>query len=206
MDFDKNLVCYKCGKPFENEIDWEARHSDDEGEDIHEKCCVMCDIYDQFNKQTHPSTTKCFKCGTLLTPEGPRNNETTYQFDNALWLGLFGGYGMFVDNMTDFEPRDSVLKGSDYECVLCHDCAHQFMDDNPWLKKLFHPYNTHAHTKSFTEANPDHFGWDYAWEMAKMMTAVLNKMELPLDHSYDEEIHDLMRKLIDLQIQKEGNI
>lgn len=204
MDFDKNFICYKCDKPFEDEIDWESRHSDDEGEDIHANCCMMCKTGDEPKHQLIP--TYCFKCNTELVPDGPPNNQTKYQFDNALWLGLFGGYGMFVDNMTDFEPRDSILKGSDYECVLCHDCAHQFMDDNPWLKKLFHPYNTHAHKSAYAEANPDHFGWDYAWELAQAMTAVLNKVEIPIDRSYHEEVQELMRKIIDFKIEKEGNI
>lgn len=37
----------------------------------------------------------CYACGTELTPE---HGDTDYQFDNALWITLDGGYGMFIED------------------------------------------------------------------------------------------------------------
>ncbi|SRR5580765_566535 len=43
---------------------------------------------------------KCSKCDTELVPDhGAPDDPVTYQFQNALWIGFFGGYGMFVDNI-----------------------------------------------------------------------------------------------------------
>ncbi len=40
----------------------------------------------------------CVACGAELLPEF-EGKPTDYQLDNALWIGFFGGYGMFVDNL-----------------------------------------------------------------------------------------------------------
>lgn len=98
----------------------------------------------------------CFKCDSELLPV---HDSTDYQFDNALWIGFFGGYGMFVDNLDADHTPDLH---ADFQLVLCHDCAHTFMDENPFLKKLFHPFNSHSHTAAYMQKNPDHFGWDVA--------------------------------------------
>jgi len=100
-----------------------------------------------------------------------------YQFDNALWIGFHGGYGMFVDNMDATMPanfhlpvteEDAIwteerkLPGHpDHECVICHDCAHEACEKLPWLKRLIDPWASHAHTSEYTENHPDHWGWDY---------------------------------------------
>lgn len=100
----------------------------------------------------------CVNCETGLEPVMEFDGETTlYQFHNALWLGFFGGYGMFTDN---FDNTTEVLSGADYEAVLCHDCAHALCEQNPWMEKLLNPKQGHSHGKKFWEENPDHEGWD----------------------------------------------
>jgi hypothetical protein len=37
----EDAICNVCGKPFSPE-EWEARHSDEDGEDVHEACCPVC--------------------------------------------------------------------------------------------------------------------------------------------------------------------
>lgn len=41
---------------------------------------------------------RCRACDTRLSPDTAAP-DTTYAFDNALWIGFHGGYGMFVDNL-----------------------------------------------------------------------------------------------------------
>ena len=108
----------------------------------------------------------CFKCDTELElncPDLVKEGETPYQFDNALWIAFHGGYGMFVESawILDDPKRTDRFPGAAYEFVICHDCAHEFMDNNPWLKNLFDPRQSHSHKMKYVEANPDHYGWDY---------------------------------------------
>jgi hypothetical protein len=37
-------ACQQCGNPFTPE-EWEDRHTDENGEDIHERCCAECRPY-----------------------------------------------------------------------------------------------------------------------------------------------------------------
>lgn len=204
MEFDPTFLCYKCREPFKDEIDWEIRHSDESGEDIHAECCDLCRLPE--TKKKGPMTN-CFKCDIELVPDGPPNRETNYQFDNALWIGFFGGYGMFVDNMMDFDEATSpprILKDADYEAVLCHECAHWFMDSNPWLKELFHPLNTHSHKTAYVEGHPDHQGWDTLWhDVEKEYLA-----SLPVARKLIYEDQVIIRELMDAKIrvikEKEG--
>lgn len=102
---------------------------------------------------------KCFRCGHDLAFQ-QNLEDTEYQFDNALWISFHGGYGMFVDQVM-FDEFDPTLPfEADYCFVLCHNCAHDFMDENPWLKNLFHPISSHSHTSEYLQANPTHVGWD----------------------------------------------
>lgn len=41
-----------------------------------------------------PEDTHCYACNAVLTSDC----DTNYQFDNALWITLGGGYGMFVES------------------------------------------------------------------------------------------------------------
>lgn len=70
------------------------------------------------------TTTNCVACGNNLPPGlagemGDLDND--YQFDNALWIGFHGGYGMFVDN-TDAtmqsNPDDMYLRDEDGEYLI----------------------------------------------------------------------------------------
>lgn len=36
------VTCAWCGVGFEDEDDWFARHSDADGEDVHDECCQIC--------------------------------------------------------------------------------------------------------------------------------------------------------------------
>lgn len=98
----------------------------------------------------------CYSCGAELKPD-VINLETNYQFENALWVGFFGGYGMFVD---DIDSAPSTLEGAAHEAVICHECAHKLCDNNPWIERLIQPLKSHSHRREFWEANPTHEGWD----------------------------------------------
>lgn len=134
---------------------------------------------------------RCFACNDLLIPDHrPEDVEVLvngepnydigfddfYQFDNALWIGFHGGYGMFTDNMeatlphvlgvpaneATYDVKRKLPGQPDHECVLCHDCAHEACDALPWMKRLIDPWSSHAHTAEYTESHPDHYGWDYS--------------------------------------------
>jgi len=47
------------------------------------------------------------------------------QAPGALIIRFEGSYGMAVD------PID----GNEFRWILCEDCAHKFLDDNPWLRR-----------------------------------------------------------------------
>lgn len=38
---DVMTECHACGRPFTPE-EWDVRHSDSDGEDVHEECCDVC--------------------------------------------------------------------------------------------------------------------------------------------------------------------
>jgi hypothetical protein len=97
-----------------------------------------------------PPPVYCHGCSTRLVP-GLRT-DTDYQFDNALWLQFDGGYGMFIDPMTEEPVR----------AVICHACAHQLCDTVPWLAGLLNPANSHSHRVDQCEdlILEGHRGWD----------------------------------------------
>lgn len=108
--------------------------------------------------------TICVSCEKELAPESG-NSETEYQFDNALWVGFFGGYGMFVDDIeTEYGYSKPMLAGAAHEAVLCHDCAHKLCEANPWIEKLLQPARSHAHTQEYWDKHPYHEGWDTSLE------------------------------------------
>lgn len=85
----------------------------------------------------------CVACGGTTTYE--------HEYDNALIVELFGGYGLFFDSLTS----------GNYTLVFCHDCAHDACDKLPWLNALLKPADSHSHTQEYKESHPDHYGWDY---------------------------------------------
>ena len=102
----------------------------------------------------------CIACNAKLSSDIV-DPGTEFQFDKALWVGFFGGYGMFVDDIdTPYKKSDSKLSGAAHEAVLCHECAHELCANNPWIKNLLEPAVSHAHTKAFWANNPNHEGWD----------------------------------------------
>ena len=107
--------------------------------------------------------TKCLACGNTLTVSEAEENSAAaeYQYDNALWVGFFGGYSMFVDDIeTEIGNKEPTLPGAAQEAVICHDCAHKLCEDVPWIRALLKPELSHSHGVAFWEKNPDHEGWD----------------------------------------------
>lgn len=98
-----------------------------------------------------PPAFHCTKCGVKLLPV---HGDTDSQFDNVLDIQFCGGYSMFIDYFGDQAEEE-------YHVRLCHDCAHKFVDDNPWLENIIQPYKSHAHTEEYHKDNPNHKGWDY---------------------------------------------
>jgi len=95
---------------------------------------------------------KCARCGIAFKPVFEHFTEG--QYDNVLWIQFDGGYGEFVDIVSEEDMNR-------YRIAICHDCAHQFCDDNPWIENVIMPHNSHSHTKEYYKANPNHYGWDY---------------------------------------------
>lgn len=90
-------------------------------------------------------TTQCIQCKQVLEKVFP-DDTTDYQYDNALWIGFFGGYGMFVESPEYVEStQKTVLPHATYDAVLCHDCAYELCEMLPWLEKLIDPDNSHTH-------------------------------------------------------------
>lgn len=63
-----------------------------------------------------PPTVHCLACNKVLESD----QDTAYQFDNALWIGFFGSYGMFTDNMSGFptNSEDQFLHCADGRLIL----------------------------------------------------------------------------------------
>lgn len=80
-------------------------------------------------------------------------NDGRTQYDNALIIGVEGGYGMFVESAAFGGPTEQI--------IFCHECAHSLCDAYPGLRALIEPHRSHAHTVEYIENNPDHWGWDY---------------------------------------------
>lgn len=94
------------------------------------------------------ATTLCVSCETELEPVWGAREDGDYQYSGALWVGLFGGYGMYVDNVdTQFDSASRVLQGRpDYEAVLCEQCADEFVANNPWVAKLIYTSDSFQRT------------------------------------------------------------
>lgn len=103
---------------------------------------------------------KCQNCDKTL--QKIDDFETDYQFENALWINFSGGYGMFVESnpYNNNENPPQHFKETDYESVICHDCAHGLCDTVPWISKILKPLLSHSHTQEFWDNNPEHDGWD----------------------------------------------
>lgn len=102
-----------------------------------------------------PEPTNCYACDKALEAD----DDTNYQFDNALWVHFEGGYGMFVD-----EPDQGLVTGytPKYRVVICHECAHALCKQVPWIERLIEPRSSHSHR---TSDHPrllaeGHEGWD----------------------------------------------
>lgn len=75
----------------------------------------------------------CLACKAELRPVDG-GFETDYQFENALWIGFFGGYAMFVDGIeTEFGYANPTIAGAAHDAVICHNCAHDLCVKVPWI-------------------------------------------------------------------------
>lgn len=110
-------------------------------------------------EETAPVYTQCTACGDTLVPvfEG---HDTVSQYENALIIGFYGGYGMFTDNIeVVFGDEKRLLPGSPCEeAIICHSCAHALCKAVPWINRLIEPLNSHAH--SYDKDWTGHEGWD----------------------------------------------
>ena len=80
--------------------------------------------------------TTCTRCDAALTPDNAMP-DTDYAFDNALWIGFYGGYGMFVDNLEAKLPvntEDRWLRDADGEYRVYTDPTGQQhpIDNTSW--------------------------------------------------------------------------
>lgn len=97
----------------------------------------------------HSKPEPVHNCADCDTPLERIFDDTGTQYSNALEIELHGGYGMFFDNID-----------GDRLAFLCHDCAHEACERNPWLGALINPARSHSHREEYWAANPDHEGWD----------------------------------------------
>lgn len=78
----------------------QLRLADDPSEFIEE----MADIWlTKYPLGVEPPVVRCLSCTKQLVSDA----DTNYQFDNALWIGFHGGYGMFTDEMTGWPINDA---------------------------------------------------------------------------------------------------
>jgi hypothetical protein len=106
-----------------------------------------------------PEPTLCYSCDKALTSD----DDTDYQFDNALWIQLHGGYGMFVDEVgNDLGPYEFKGPRGEYVVVICHECAHELCEKVPFFARLINPERSHAHrvTEIPRLIAEGHQGWD----------------------------------------------
>jgi len=72
-----------------------------------------------------------------------RRDDYTTQYENALAVQFTGGYGMFDD------PVEKIFGDPFYErnqtLILCHDCAHNLVENNPWIRKVVNDKQSHTH-------------------------------------------------------------
>jgi hypothetical protein len=104
---------------------------------------------------------KCASCGkTLASVFDDDANENDFQQSDALWIGFFGGYGMFIEEPDHDRKATDHINDASYEAVICHDCAHKLCNENQWIAGMLHPERSHAHAVQYWTDHPDHDGWD----------------------------------------------
>lgn len=103
-----------------------------------------------------PEPVLCYACHATLEAD----DDSDYQFDNALWIDFKGGYGMFIDQIGN-QPGPYPKKG-EHEVVICHECAHKLCETVPWVERLLEPLKSHSHPvdKIADLVAQGHQGWD----------------------------------------------
>lgn len=68
---------------------------------------------------------RCDSCGNLIERVEPSLSDPTFQGERALVIRLFGGYGMYFDDLNTIVPR----------IILCRECADKLCGAFPVFKK-----------------------------------------------------------------------
>lgn len=70
-----------------------------------------------------PEPTLCAHCSVVLVPVF---GDTEYQFEDAVWVEVQGGYSMLIDPSDQPPPK----------AVLCGDCGRELANMYPWMAQL----------------------------------------------------------------------
>lgn len=73
-------------------------------------------------------------------------SEQAEQYDNALHVSLYGGYGEFCD-VGPFEPVPRA--------IICHSCAHELVIREPWIARVLGIDHRHPHSHRPAKTNHD---------------------------------------------------
>jgi hypothetical protein len=135
-----------------------------------------------------PDPTLCFRCGAVLLSDADTNYQfnnalwVAFHAGYAMFTDSIAGFptntedqwlrdatgepitylGCLVDNpayVPEYEEERILPGRPDAEFVLCHDCAHELTDFLRIPKDEVSKW--HSHRQEYTDAHPDHFGWDY---------------------------------------------
>ena len=92
----------------------------------------------------------CFSCEAPLVMDPHCRGD--YQYDNALWIGFHGGYGMFVDNLDAIMPNnteDRWLRDPDgeYTTIDGLDGRPHVIDDPDWIPTFNEAAGASWHTR-----------------------------------------------------------
>ena len=80
----------------------------------------------------HMSDVQIIECTRCASPQTFKIDMKDSEIPLALAVLLDGGYGMFIDNFA---------QSDEYEWMLCHKCAHEFVE---WMQMRID--KTHQHT------------------------------------------------------------
>lgn len=73
---------------------------------------------------------KCSDCGKELVPVFPDMPEDGEQYDDALVLQALGGYGMYIDTLSEADLARLRF-------ILCGDCADRLLEAAPFMARVF---------------------------------------------------------------------
>ena len=96
----------------------------------------------------------CASCNVELKPVfADLITERSIQYDNALGIQFHSGYSMFFD---DLDFLDNPYFESEQTLVICHDCAHKLVAENPWMRFVVDDVDGHTHEGKCHDAEHSH--------------------------------------------------